>query len=411
MLFGGILAFLAGVQFVAAQNNACPSESRRSRKEWRTLSDDEKRDYLNAVKCLQSRPPKGQQFFDVRSRFDDFVALHINATGLAILDQNGGFVNLTGPTPGVHFNGIFLPWHRYLVWSYEQALRDECGYRGGQPYWDMSIDSRDEGGAWGSSPVWDPNTGFGGNGFRGTEVFVQPGFRGAPQGIAGPPLGSCVRNGPFAESQFKLHLDAGPPEVFQDLPTSERCLFREWQPALVDAAFGWQRNIVPLLNQRTFAAFSAGYDADVGKTGSPGIHAAGHFGIGGEMLNVWSSSNDPLFYMHHANLDRIWWLWQRSSESNLYDIGGPIWSNGTGTVNLDTAIEMGRYTAPAVPARALMDIRNRDGRGILCYRYEESELLSADEQRPVSRAQYMEYIKANTGGSKPPTRRPRRFMS
>lgn len=27
----------------------------------------------------------------------------------------------------------FLHWHRYYVWAYEVALRDECGYKGYQP--------------------------------------------------------------------------------------------------------------------------------------------------------------------------------------------------------------------------------------------------------------------------------------
>jgi hypothetical protein len=33
----------------------------------------------------------------------------------------------------IHGNGLFLTWHRYFVWAYEQALRDECGYEGYQP--------------------------------------------------------------------------------------------------------------------------------------------------------------------------------------------------------------------------------------------------------------------------------------
>lgn len=28
---------------------------------------------------------------------------------------------------------IFLAWHRYFVWQYEKALREECGYKGYQP--------------------------------------------------------------------------------------------------------------------------------------------------------------------------------------------------------------------------------------------------------------------------------------
>jgi hypothetical protein len=36
-------------------------------------------------------------------------------------------------TLDIHFTGNFLPWHRWFTYSYEKALRDECGYRGYQP--------------------------------------------------------------------------------------------------------------------------------------------------------------------------------------------------------------------------------------------------------------------------------------
>lgn len=47
-----------------------------------TLSKVEKLDYINAVKCLQSRPARtpASKSSGARTRFDDFVATHINQT-------------------------------------------------------------------------------------------------------------------------------------------------------------------------------------------------------------------------------------------------------------------------------------------------------------------------------------------
>lgn len=53
------------------------------------------------------------------------------------------------------------------------------------------------------------------------------------------------------------------------------------------------------------------------------IHGGGHAGVGEEMLNPISSPGDPLFYMHHTWLDKVWWEWQEANPSKrLKDIGG-----------------------------------------------------------------------------------------
>lgn len=59
--------------------------------------------------------------------------------------------------------GFFLPWHRYFVATYEKALREECGWTGGQPYWDWLVDS-ESGKPMPKWPIFNPNNGFGGNG-------------------------------------------------------------------------------------------------------------------------------------------------------------------------------------------------------------------------------------------------------
>jgi tyrosinase len=42
------------------------------------------------------------------------------------------------------------------------------------------------------------------------------------------------------------------------------------------------------------------------------------------MLNPILSPGDPLFYVHHAFVDKLWWDWQSFNPSDrLYAIGGP----------------------------------------------------------------------------------------
>jgi tyrosinase len=44
--------------------------------------------------------------------------------------------------------------------------------------------------------------------------------------------------------------------------------------------------------------------------GFMGVHAAGHYAMGGNAADLWSSNNDPAFYLHHAMVDRLWSGWQ-----------------------------------------------------------------------------------------------------
>lgn len=47
----------------------------------RTLSNSQQDAYINAVQCLMKTPSKGTSFYDtLENRYDDFVAMHINAT-------------------------------------------------------------------------------------------------------------------------------------------------------------------------------------------------------------------------------------------------------------------------------------------------------------------------------------------
>ncbi len=42
-----------------------------------------------------------------------------------------------------------------------------------------------------------------------------------------------------------------------------------------------------------------------------GIHNSVHVWVGGSMSSVPTAPADPIFWMHHCNIDRLWWVWQK----------------------------------------------------------------------------------------------------
>ena len=74
---------------------------------------------------------------------------------------------------------------------------------------------------------------------------------------------------------------------------------------------------------------------------------------------------DPLFYLHHSNLDRVWWGWQQMLPSRLKEISGrstitPPFQN----ITLDSKLEMGDFEA-SLTIREVMDIHREPS----CYTY------------------------------------------
>src|SRR4051812_17043460 len=84
-----------------------------------TFSTSEKKNYIQAVQCMSKLPAKTpkSECPGCQNRYDDFLATHIKQTFF------------------IHNTGNFLAWHRYFTWAYEQTLRNECGYKGYQPYY------------------------------------------------------------------------------------------------------------------------------------------------------------------------------------------------------------------------------------------------------------------------------------
>ncbi|HYM19775.1 MAG TPA: tyrosinase family protein [Candidatus Kapabacteria bacterium] len=44
-----------------------------------------------------------------------------------------------------------------------------------------------------------------------------------------------------------------------------------------------------------------------------GVHGSVHVWVGGTMSFISTASADPIFWLHHANMDRLWWEWYNSA--------------------------------------------------------------------------------------------------
>ncbi|KAF7324633.1 Tyrosinase central domain-containing protein [Mycena kentingensis (nom. inval.)] len=337
-----LLAFFALHQrphsntFVAFESNQCAHPL--VRREWRTLADSEKLDYIAAVQCLQ-RKPGITGIHGAKTRFEDFQAVHI------VLSE------------AVHLVGHFLPWHRRLLHAYETALRTECAFEGTFPYWDWSEDI-DSGLPIAKSPVFDPVFGLGGNGVDIPNYNGQFGnlTRLESFGWVAPGAGGgCVTDGPFAEYQ----LNTGP-----GTNITKHCLQRAFNENIRGFLTGEQ--VQAVLEEQSFESFRIRLE------GAPvyptmGLHDAGHNLVGGEMADRYSSPGDPVFYLHHAFLDKIWWDWvQMDSASRITDVSGRSTVEPPFTdITLDFELDM-LGLVPTVTVREVMDLDSES----LCYTYE-----------------------------------------
>lgn len=74
---------------------------------------------------------------------------------------------------------------------------------------------------------------------------------------------------------------------------------------------------------------------------------------------------DPLFYLHHTQLDRLWWHWQqRDPEKRTDTYGGHAHRHSIEMASLTDEIKMGAL-APPVRVQEVMGTEN----DLLCYTY------------------------------------------
>ncbi|KAJ9134128.1 Tyrosinase central domain protein [Pleurostoma richardsiae] len=352
------------VNSTTKRSSSCSLANIRIRREWGTLSKADRLSYINAVKCLQSKPAKtpAEVAPGAKTRFDDFVATHINQS-------------LT-----IHYTGNFLSWHRYFTFLYEEALRNECGYKGTQPYWDWAktaVTGMEK------SPIFDgSDTSMSGNGeYIGPQDDI---ILGASTGL--PPVylptgtgGGCVTSGPFKNMSVNL----GPAAL--DLPGgieianpagpleyNPRCLKRDLTDAVNQAYANATAVLSNILKPKIIYDFQMQMQGVPG-SGNIGIHGGGHYSLGGDPgRDVFTSPGDPAFYLHHGMIDRTWWIWQMlDPATRIYSdaavSGTNTFLNSPASANttLDDYVD---YGYAAGPPRKIGDLLSTVS-GPFCYVY------------------------------------------
>lgn len=209
------------------------------------------------------------------SMYDFFVFWHHRAMMLS-----------TPPTQSVrnaaHSGPVFLPWHRYFLLMLELYLQEAVGDENFRlPYWDWASDAglSDPG----SSAIWDSNL-----------------------------------LGQFEDGSWRVRLAPNP--TGPNLRTTDRPLERDFPGGSLPT-----RSQVREVIRDQVVYDLPSYDEDStgfrnfleGWIGSGRLHNRIHVWIGGDMVES-TSPNDPVFFLHHCNVDRIWAAWQKERPSAGY---------------------------------------------------------------------------------------------
>ncbi|KAL1859683.1 hypothetical protein VTK73DRAFT_7501 [Phialemonium thermophilum] len=356
-----------------AGSTNCTLENAAVRREWSDLSVAQREEYVQAVLCLQKKPPKAprDKVPGSLSRYDDFVATHITQAML-LHDPNHLFAS-----------------HKYFIWSFEKALREECGYTGYQPYMNYNRYAADPI----NSPLFNGNSSsIGGNGAPDTYGGVPMPFRRPYDKIPPAGAGGCVTEGPFKDMVVSLgpmstYLNGIPKNPRPDgLGSNPRCLRRDVNKFSIAGATA-NYTYMTIMNNTKIDDFYNRYLGQPPLKNDPHptskqLHNAGHYTIGGGDPggDFYASPGDPMFWFHHGMLDRVWWLWQMQDPENRVHL---IPGNGAQQMNMkhktrgdageaatdpgETIVDLG-WTAP--PAK-LKDLNDQLGglNGQFCYYY------------------------------------------
>ena len=268
------------------------------RQEVRELTPDQWQHLITAIRTLQARATP-----ETASAYDRLSEIH----------------NRFANAGSIHQTAAFLPWHRLFLRAYEYELQ-QIDPTVTVPYWDWTRDSQ----RLANAPFWNRSllgtNGFGVNGAIRDGAFADwiP-FRGPVAGVKGRDYGLTRQWG----NDIGLETAAAAPAVARVLSRA-----------------------------KSYDALRTGIEI--------GGHGDVHIAIGGDMADFFSP-NDPVFYLHHAFIDKLWADWQAMPGHDPLSYGGPT-VRGSNRAKL--ADELPGF--PGVKVRDVMRSSN------LCVAYQQS---------------------------------------
>ena len=233
------------------------------------------------------------------------------------------------PDPA-HGGPAFFPWHRYYLRHLELDLQ-QVDPSVTIPYWDWTRDRSHTGAPW-------------------TDDLM---------GGDGRDRDGRVMTGPFAYSSGNW------PIRVKDRPDQPDYLARVLSPPRL-LPERWE--VGRIMRRVPFDARPWNFRTDPTKSFRAalemGPHNHVHMWVGGNMSRA-ASPNDPVFFLHHAMIDRLWAKWQKLHPTERYRprTGGPRGHN------LDDRMWPWRREEPAVTPRSVLDHRD------LGYRYDDEGRL------------------------------------
>ncbi|GAA0584498.1 tyrosinase MelC2 [Streptomyces crystallinus] len=232
------------------------------RKNQATLTADEKRRFVNAILTLKRN-----------GKYDAFVTTHNEF----IMSDNDDTERVGHRSPS------FLPWHRRFLLEFEQALQS-VDSTVTLPYWDWTADRTT------ASSLWAADF-LGGTG-RSRDGQVMDG----PFASAGGKWTINVRVD--GRNYLRRALGASVPQ----LPTR----------AEVDSVLA-----MSTYDMAPWNSASDGFRNHLEGWRGVNLHNRVHVWVGGQMATG-VSPNDPVFWLHHAFIDKLWAQWQERHPSSAY---------------------------------------------------------------------------------------------